>query len=78
MVYSRTESHKGNDAVITKNAHVVEVRDDYGMTIAYVATCSTIYRGYMGFDTRSQSFVYENYQEAINYCESFFDDWYIE
>ena len=75
MIYSRTETHEGNDCLITKDAHIVEVCDTNGGVIGYVATCSTIYRGWMGFDTRSQSFVYDNEhkQDAIDWCESFFD-----
>ena len=74
MIYSRTETHEGNDCLITKDAHIVAVYNDSGSCIGYVATCSTIYRGWMGFDTRSQSFVYdtEHKQEAIDWCEEFF------
>ena len=76
MVYSKTETHEGNDCLITKDAHIVVVYDNHGSCIGYVATCSTIYRGWMGFDTRSQSFVYDNnhLNEAIQWCDEFFDD----
>ena len=75
MIYSRTEKHEGNDCLIIKDAHVVEVVDECGRTEGYVATCSTIYKGWMGFDTRSQSFVYDNEQEAIEFCEEFFEEY---
>lgn len=74
MVYTRTETHEGNDCLITKDAHVVAVYYNRGSCISYVATCSTIYQGWMGFDTRSQSFVYDNKEEAIAFCEGFFDE----
>ena len=74
MVYTRTETHEGNDCLITKDAHIVAVYDNSGMTVGFVATCSTIYRGWMGFDTRSQSFVFDNKEEAVAYCEEFFGD----
>ena len=76
MVYTRTETHEGNDCLITKDAHIVAVYGDSGSCIGYVATCSTIYRGWMGFDTRSQSFVYDtdHKQEAVDWCEEFFGD----
>lgn len=75
MVYTRTETHEGNDCLITKDAHIVAVYGDSGSCIGYVATCSTIYRGWMGFDTRSQSFVYDtdHKQDAVDWCEEFFD-----
>ncbi len=75
MIYSRTETHEGNDCLITKDAHIVAVHDDSGKRIGYVATCSTIRRGCWGFDSSSQSFVYddEHELEAISWCNDFFD-----
>lgn len=75
MIYSRTETHEGNDCLITKDAHIVSIYDDSGKCIGYVATCSTIYRGYLGFDSNSQSFVYDDNhkQEAIDWCDEFFE-----
>lgn len=75
MIYSKTITKEGNDCLITKDAHIVEVYDmSNGGVAGYVATRSTIYRGWMGFDTRSQSFVYDtdHKQDAIDWCEEFF------
>ena len=72
MSYSRTETHEGNDCLITKDAHVVPVYDSRGSIVGYVATCSTIYRGWMGFDTRCQSFVFDDEDKAKKYCEEYF------
>ena len=74
MIYSKTITKEGNDCLITKNAHIVPVYDNSGSAIGFVATRSTIYRGWMGFDTRSQSFVYNNKEEAIAFCEEYFED----
>jgi len=77
LVYNKSETHEGNDCLITKDAHVVAVYNDSGSCIGYVATCSTIYRGWMGFDTRSQSFVYdaEHLDEAFDLCENFLSNY---
>ena len=77
LKYSRTESHEtpSGDFLITKNAHIVEVLDSYGTITGYVATCSTLTRGCWGFDSSSQSFVYDanHYGSAEEWCESCFD-----
>ena len=74
LVYTRTKTHEGNDCLITKDAHVVALYDDSGNCMGYVATRSSIHKGWMGFDTRSQSFVYDadHKQEAIDWCEDYF------
>lgn len=71
MVYSRTETHEGNDCLITKDAHIVAVYGDSGSCIGYVATCSTIYRGWMGQDSNSASKVFKSYTEAVDQCERY-------
>ena len=63
IVFEKESTHEGNDCMIYDSAFVVEV--DGG----YVATKSTIFRGWMGFDTRSQSFVFDNLEEAIDFAE---------
>lgn len=73
MVYTRTITKEGNDCLIAKDAHIVAIYDENGRCIGYVATCSTIYRGCWGFDTMSQSFVYdvEHLDEAKAWCDGF-------
>ena len=73
MIYSKTITTEGNDCLITRDAHIVAIYDENGSCIGYVATRSTIYRGWMGFDTRSQSAVYDNKEEAIAFCEEYFE-----
>ena len=74
IILCKTKQYEGNDCLITKDAHIVAVYDNSGSCIGYVATCSTIYRGWMGFDTRSQSFVFDNKEEAVEYCNGFLED----
>ena len=72
IIYSKTITEEGNDCLITKEAHVVEIQNMANGDIeGYVATCSTIYRGWMGIDSRSQSAVYTDRDMAIDYCNSF-------
>ena len=75
LFFHKTIEREGNDCQIIKDAHVVEILS--GEVVGYVATCSTIYRGWMGFDTRSQSFVYDkdHLDEAIQFCEEFLKDY---
>ena len=74
MSYSRTETHEGNDCLITKDAHVIPIYSS-GSIVDYVATCSTIYTGWMGHscDT-AESKVFQDEDEAEKYCEEYFDD----
>lgn len=67
IVYAKESTHTGNDCMIHKSAFVVDVEE------GYVATHSTIYRGYMGFDTRCQSFVFDNLSEAVEFCDEYFE-----
>ena len=64
IIFKKESKHEGNDCMIYESAFVVEV--EHG----YVATKNTIYHGCMGFDTRSQSFVFDNADEAIAYAKS--------
>ena len=73
MEYSRTETHEGSECLITKDAHIVAVYDDSGSCIGHVATCTTIYKGYMGTDSNSHSFYFTNLEEAIKFCEEHFE-----
>lgn len=73
MNYSRTETHEGNDCLITKNAHVVQVYRD-GNTAGYVATCATICYGWFGTNTSSQSCVFDDLDKAKEYCEEHFNE----
>lgn len=66
IIYEKTvESDGCTSCKITRHAHAMEVDG------AYVAVASTIYRGWMGFDTRSQSFVYDNKDDAIKFCKDY-------
>lgn len=59
IVYSKESKHEGNDCIIYDSGFVVEVES------GYVVCINTIYRGWMGFNSNSQSFVYDNKEEAI-------------
>lgn len=79
MIYTRTETHQGSDCLITKDAHIVPIfttilgKDSkVGEVVGYVATCSTIYKGWMGFDTKCQSFVFNDEKLAKDFCEEYF------
>lgn len=75
MIYSRTEKYLRNNAVIVKNAHAVEVIDDFGRIEGYVSTLSMMRRDYdNNFHTNSQSFVFDNYQDAVRCCKNFFQE----
>ena len=71
MNYTRTETHEGNECLITKDAHVVTVYRE-GSVVGYVATCSTIYYGWFGTDSSSQSCVFDDLDKAMDYCDKFF------
>ena len=58
-------TQRRNNCIVTHNAHVVEADG------AFIATASAIYRGWMGFDTRSQSFVYDNKDDAVKFCKGY-------
>lgn len=73
MNYSRTETHEGNDCLITKNAHIVQVYRN-GSTAGYVATRSTIYYGWFGLNSKSESCVFDGLAEAKEYCEEYFEE----
>ncbi len=67
---AKTITKESNDCFITKNAHVVEVHNmSTGSIVGYVATCSFIYKEWMRC---SESFVYDNKEEAIAFCEEHF------
>lgn len=63
IVFERESKHEGNDCMIYESAFVVQVEG------GFVATRNAIYIGWMGFDTRSQSFVYSNLAEAIDFAK---------
>ena len=66
LIYDKTVESEGcTSCKVTRHAHVMEVNG------AYIAVVSTIYRGWMGFDTRCQSFVYEDKDEAIKFCKDY-------
>jgi len=65
--YSETEQHEGNECLITKVSTIMEVDDSY-----FIATCSTIYKGWFGVDCKTQSCVFTNYVESRDYCEKYF------
>lgn len=62
IIYETESKHEGNDCMIYESAFVVEVEK------GFVATRNIIYSGWMGFDTRSQSFVFDNAEEAIDFA----------
>lgn len=64
IVYSQEFKHEGNDCMIYESSFVIEVEK------GFVATKNVIYNGWMGYDTRSQSFVYDNLDEAIKWCKN--------
>ena len=66
VIYEKTvESDGCTSCKVTGHMHVMEVDG------AYVAVAATIYRGWMGFDTRCQSFVYDNKDDAVKFCKDF-------
>ena len=64
LLYNKTKISEGSDCLITRNAHIVKVDENY-----FIVTCSSIFNGWMGVDTSSKSFVYTNYQWAVDFCE---------
>ena len=75
LVYSRVETHQAGDFLITYDVHIVEVNGK-GFASGFVATCSSIISGCWGFDSKSQSFVFDkdHYEDAINYCEDYLNN----
>ena len=69
LIYNKTEKHEGNDCLITRNAHIVEVKDNWSSV--YIVTCSTLFEGWMGFDSRAASYVYSDLSEATAFCDGF-------
>ena len=65
LVINTTKTSEGNDCLITKNAHVLKV-DGF-----YIATLTTIYKGWMGTDTKSSSFVFDNFADAVKACDEY-------
>lgn len=62
LIYNKTETHEGNDCLITKHAHAVAVDD------LYIAVCSTIYRGWMGLDSDVISRCFTEKSDALTFC----------
>ena len=75
MNYTRTETKQDKDCLITKDAHVVTIYDDRGHVVGYVATCSTIYYDCFSTNANSQSCVFDNLEEAKEYCEKYFNNY---
>ena len=69
LIYNKTTTKEGNDCLITKNAHIVEVKDNWSSI--YIVTVSTLFEGWMGFDSRTESYVYSNESEAKAFCDGF-------
>ena len=63
LVYERESKHEGNDCMIYISMVILQSEEsDY-----FVATKNTFYRGWFGTDSRTESFIFDNYYEAYNY-----------
>lgn len=63
--YSDTEQHYGNDCTILKVVTIIEVDS------VYIATRTTVYRGWMGTKSETESKVFTSYAKAEHWCEEF-------
>lgn len=64
LIYQKEITKEGNDCKIYKSFLIVKVDGD-----CFLASKCAIYKGYMGTDSQSQSFVFDSFDEALNYIE---------
>ena len=64
IIYQKETQNEGKDCLINDANCIIELASG-----CYLAVKSTVYQGYMGTDTRSQSCIFDNKPEALNYIQ---------
>lgn len=64
IIYQKQTTDEGNDCMIYKSFLVIRINGD-----CFLASKCTVYRGWMGSDSREVSFIFDNKNEALNWIE---------